>query len=201
MVKHNNTLPNQHFRKDWQRFVKCWFDQPAKKIKRRAKRAARAKKMAPRPVRSLRPKVRCPTLKYNTRVRQGRGFTIAELRKANIQPRYARTIGISVDLRRKNKSEEAMNANVKRLENYMSRLIIFPAPSKKKTQPKPEIAEGTTIEGVPMPVKQPQPKLDFMDIAAVPEGGAFATLRLARMNAKWKGRREKRARDAEEAAK
>ena len=27
-MKHNNQLPNAHFRKDWQRFVKTWFDQP-----------------------------------------------------------------------------------------------------------------------------------------------------------------------------
>ena len=28
MVKHNNIIPNQHFRKDWQRYVRTWFDQP-----------------------------------------------------------------------------------------------------------------------------------------------------------------------------
>lgn len=31
MVKHNNIVPNAHFHKDWQRRVKCFFDQPAKK--------------------------------------------------------------------------------------------------------------------------------------------------------------------------
>ena len=28
MVKHNNVIPNQHFKKDWQRYVKTWFNQP-----------------------------------------------------------------------------------------------------------------------------------------------------------------------------
>ena len=35
MVKHNNVIPNQHFKKKWQFYVKTWFNQPARK-KRRA---------------------------------------------------------------------------------------------------------------------------------------------------------------------
>lgn len=37
-------------------------------------------KFAPRPVDKLRPIVRCPTIKYNRRVRAGRGFSLAELK-------------------------------------------------------------------------------------------------------------------------
>ena len=37
--------------------------------------------MAPRPVDGLlRPAVRCPTIKYNTKLRAGRGFTLEELK-------------------------------------------------------------------------------------------------------------------------
>merc|ERR1719482_2526902 len=54
-MKHNNVIANQHFRKDWQRYVRTWFNQPAKKLRRRALRAAKAKKMMPRPLRRLRP--------------------------------------------------------------------------------------------------------------------------------------------------
>jgi large subunit ribosomal protein L13e len=43
MVKHNNQVPNQHFHKDWQRYVRTWFNQPAKKVARRAARLAKAK--------------------------------------------------------------------------------------------------------------------------------------------------------------
>ena len=57
MVKHNNIIPNQHFRKDWQQYVRTWFNQPAKKATRRAKRLAKAKLVAPRPLHSLRPVV------------------------------------------------------------------------------------------------------------------------------------------------
>ena len=77
----NNIVPNGHFHKDWQRFVKCWFNQPMKKAKRRKARETKARRIAPRPVAGpLRPVVRCPTLKYNTKVRAGKGFTLEELK-------------------------------------------------------------------------------------------------------------------------
>jgi hypothetical protein len=80
MVKHNNVIGNGHFKKDWQQRVKTWFNQPAQKAQRRQKRVAKAKQVAPRPLNSLRPAVRCPTIKYNRKVRAGRGFTAAELK-------------------------------------------------------------------------------------------------------------------------
>ena len=79
--KRNNMVPNGHFHKDWQRWVKTWFNQPARKIRRRNARVEKARKIAPRPVGGrLRPIVRCPTFKYNTKNRLGRGFTLEELR-------------------------------------------------------------------------------------------------------------------------
>lgn len=38
----------------------------------------------------------------------------------------ARTVGIAVDHRRKNRSVESFEANVQRLKEYQSRLIVFP---------------------------------------------------------------------------
>ena len=61
MVKHNNVVPNQHFKKQWQRRVKTWFNQPARKKRRRLARKAKAARMAPRPAQALRPVVHCPT--------------------------------------------------------------------------------------------------------------------------------------------
>lgn len=40
MVKHNNVVPNAHFKKHWQNYVKTWFNQPARKTRRRIGRAA-----------------------------------------------------------------------------------------------------------------------------------------------------------------
>lgn len=52
---------------------------------------------------------------------------------AGIHKKYARTIGISVDPRRRNKSTEALQANVQRLKEYRSKLILFP---RKPSAPK-----------------------------------------------------------------
>ena len=80
MPAHNNVLPNAHFRKHWQLRVRTWFDQPGAKKTRRRLRAEKAAKVAPRPVKSLRPLVRCPTVRYNHRLRFGRGFSLQELK-------------------------------------------------------------------------------------------------------------------------
>lgn len=45
---------------------------------------------------------------------------------AGIHKKVARTIGISVDPRRRNKSTESLQANVQRLKEYRSKLILFP---------------------------------------------------------------------------
>merc|ERR1712042_60903 len=112
-MKHNNVLPNAHFHKDWQNRVRTWFNQPGRKKRRRVARQKKALAIAPKPVAgSLRPVVRCPTFKYNTKVRMGRGFTLEELKAAGISAKRARTVGISVDHRRKNKSTESLQANV-----------------------------------------------------------------------------------------
>ena len=42
-MKSNNAIPHNHFHKDWQRYVKTWFDQPAKKAARRNARIAKVR--------------------------------------------------------------------------------------------------------------------------------------------------------------
>ena len=79
--KHNNMVHNNHFHKDWQRYVKTWFNQPGRKKRRRQARTKKALRVAPRPVAgALRPVVRCPTFRYNIKERAGRGFTLEELK-------------------------------------------------------------------------------------------------------------------------
>ena len=56
----------------------------------------------------LRPLIHAPTRKYNNKIRYGRGFTLQELKKAKLTPRFARTVGIAVDHRRQNTSEETL---------------------------------------------------------------------------------------------
>ena len=54
--------------------------QPARKKRRHAHRVSKARRVFPRPTNSLKPIVRCPTFRYNTRVRAGKGFSLEELR-------------------------------------------------------------------------------------------------------------------------
>lgn len=88
--------------------------------------------IAPRPTGGdLRPAVRCPTQRYNIRVRPGRGFTPVELKAAGWTVREARQLGVAVDLRRHNKSVEGLQANVQRLKEYRSKVrsdMLFSRP-------------------------------------------------------------------------
>jgi len=128
-------LVNNHFRKQWDWRIKTWFDQPSQKVARRKKREIKAKRIYPRPVAgNLRPLVHCPSNKYNMKVRFGRGFSLEELKKAGISHHTAKTIGISVDYRRRNTNADTLNANAQRLQFYKSKLILFPRkkiPKKK----------------------------------------------------------------------
>ena len=159
MVKHNSVIADNHFRKDWQRYVKTWFDQPAKKKARRVARATKAAKLNPRPVSILRPVVHGTTVKYNSRNRLGRGFTIEELKAAGIPKKTAHSIGVSVDHRRKNRSEEAFQVNVNRLKLYKSKLVIFPRKNAAKRLKKGDssleerkaVAQVTAKTVIPMP--------------------------------------------------
>eukprot|EP01106_Pelomyxa_sp_JSP_P014443 TRINITY_DN461_c0_g1_i4.p2 TRINITY_DN461_c0_g1~~TRINITY_DN461_c0_g1_i4.p2 ORF type:complete len:226 (+),score=70.89 TRINITY_DN461_c0_g1_i4:134-811(+) len=127
MVSHNNKILSPHFNKNWMRRVKCWFNQPMRHKRRRITRQKKAARIFPRPVSGLlRPIIRCSTVRYNMKLREGRGFTVAELKEAKISPKVARTIGIAVDFRRTNKSEESLRPNVERLKLYKSKLLLFP---------------------------------------------------------------------------
>ena len=70
--------------------------------------------------------VHAQTRKYNGKIRYGRGFTLNELKGAKLSARFARTVGIAVDHRRQTTNEEVYLANVKRLETYKTKLILFP---------------------------------------------------------------------------
>lgn len=200
-IKHNQQIPHNHFRKDWQRRVRVHFDQAGKKESRRIARRAKAVAVAPRPVDKLRPIVRCPTVKYNRRTRLGRGFTLAELKAAGIPKLYAPTIGIAVDARRQNLSEESLAANVERLKAYKARLIVFPRKSNKvkaADTPKDQQSGETTQSiraafGVEQAVAPGFSEIKKSDLPKAVEGGAYRALRKARSDARLVGVRQKRA--------
>ncbi|EDO41580.1 predicted protein [Nematostella vectensis] len=202
--KRNNIIPNGHFHKDWQRYVKTWFDQPGRKKRRRVARQTKAAKIAPRPVAgSLRPIVRCPTFKYNTKVRAGRGFTLDELKAAGIPRKVAPTIGIAVDHRRKNRSAESLQANVQRLKEYKSKLIVFPRKANKPKQGDSEaadLANAVQLQGPVMPIPQESVPIKARPITEDEKKfSVFKTMRIERANARLIGIREKRAKEKAEA--
>ena len=209
-IKHNNVLQRNHFRKDWQSRVKTWFDQPGKKLRRRRARVEKASKVAPRPVDKLRPVVHCPTAKYNMRVRAGRGFSLEELKAAKIPRKYAQTVGIAVDFRRQNRSEESISANAERLKQYISQLIFFPRQAgkfKKGDSDAATLAEAkqTRVSAV-VPISQPKPDTEARAITAEEkEGSRYHDLRMARSNSRLAGKRavaaKKAAEEAEQKAK
>jgi len=151
---HNNVLHRNHFRKDWQRRVRTWFDQPGRKLRRRNARVAKSAALGARPISLLRPAVRGQTVRYNTKLREGRGFTLAELKEAGVGRKEAKGLGIVVDHRRRNLSEEGKKLNVDRLVEYKSRLIVFP---RKASKPKKGDSTGddltapTTRVSIPLP--------------------------------------------------
>jgi len=204
-VKHNNIIVDEHFRKKWHDInklrtnVRTWFTQPARHKRRKDKRNAKAAKVFPRPVAGLlRPVVHAPTIKYNSKVRLGRGFTIEELKAAAIPLKLAPTIGISVDHRRHNKCLESLQANVARLKAYKAKLIIFP---KKKNSPKngDSVIEDNSIvdqvKGDIMPIKKEKPgAVEYVSVTDdMKSFNAYQKLRVERMNKKQVGPRKKAA--------
>jgi large subunit ribosomal protein L13e len=199
--KGNQLIPNGHFHKDWQRYVKTWFNQPARKIRRRENRIAKAARVAPRPITSLRPVVSCPTFKYNIKQRPGRGFSLEELKAAGFSKNQARTIGIAVDFRRRNKSVESLQLNSQRLKEYKSKMILFPLNSKKPKKGDAtveEISKATQLAGEVMPVKHVVKRQRAMPITdEMKNFKAFQAIRQARSYKRLHGARTKRAADAE----
>merc|ERR1711972_1220141 len=167
--------------------------------RRAAARQEKAAAIAPRPTGgALRPAVRCPTQRYNIRVRAGRGFTPDELKAAGWTVREARQLGVSVDVRRKNKSVEGLQANVQRLREYRSKLIVFPRKAgavKKGDASAEELSTATQV--AQLPVRQDYVFSAFDAPRAITEEekkhSVFQNIRMARANQKLAGGRQKRS--------
>lgn len=173
-----------------------------------------------RPTSLLRPAVRCQTVRYNRRVRSGRGFTAAELAAAGIRRKEALTLGIPYDHRRRNKSEEGVSLNTERLLAYKERLIVFPKNPKKPAKADSSVGSSAFFPRYPHCSTDPPSSQDLtasttQDLSSVfplPSGvkpeapraitaaelefGAFRALRQARTHQRqagvWKVRKQKK---------
>lgn len=127
------------------------------------------------------------------------------MQAAGIPRLYAPTIGISVDARRQNLSEEGLAANVERLKSYKARLIVFPKrnnKAKKADTPAGERSGETTQSikgafGLEDVVASGFSEIKKSDIPKTT--GAYKALRKARSDAKLVGVREKRVKDKADA--
>ena len=209
MVKHNNVLANVHLRKHYQRFVRTWFNQPARKLRRSNTRKDKATSVFPRPVEKLRPVVHSLTRKYNSKTRYGRGFTLQEVKAAGLTRKFARTVGIAVDHRRQNTSEEGLQLNVQRLENYKSKMILFPRREGKYK--KGEIVDSTEEKLKSADVNKQniskhvvaRPSLKLREKPSkiskeLTDAKVYRKLRQLQVNKNYKGKRELRAKEEAE---
>lgn len=174
-------------------------------------REKKAKEIFPRPVSgSLRPAVQCPTQRYNFKQRLGRGFTLEELKAAGVPKKLAPTIGICVDHRRKNRSENSLATNVERLKAYMANLILFPRKNSKPKHgdaDKATLAAATQFKGKIQPLeKKNTGKVEMVTVTdEMKSFKAYQKLRTEMMNVWQVGPRikklEEEAKKAEEDAK
>jgi len=196
MVKHNNVVPNIHCHKKYAQSsrgplkVRLTLNQAGKKKSRRMARAAKAAKLAPRPVQALRPAVHCPTQRYNTKVRLGRGFTLEEVKAAGMTAAYARTVGIAVDHRRRNKSAESLALNVARLEEYKSKLVVFPknrANVKSGDSSMADCLAVPQLSGALLPLVKATAGIVMGDVSEHKDYKAYTTMRVASNETKVAG--------------
>merc|ERR1712048_526924 len=123
-----------------------------------------------------------------------------ELKEAKIPKKLARTIGIAVDHRRRNRCTESLQENVNRLKMYMSKLLIFPRKSGKKgikkgDTPKSElqnVAQNTLKEIIPVP--KPELRVKARAITSEEkEKSAYKVLKKARTDQKYDGAKRMKA--------
>lgn len=175
-MKGNMPIPNQNSKKDIQKKPRVLFNVALKKEKKMKIKQEKIKKMWPRPSEGpLKPIVRCPTNRYNMKTKLGRGFTVDELKAADIDPKKARRMGISVDLRRTNKSLETFEVNKERLLSYMSRFVKLTRKDLKTLKNK-ERDNRLVINPKKMDVDQQQREVT----AAEKEFNAYLTLKKLR---------------------
>eukprot|EP00536_Pseudo-nitzschia_multiseries_P013782 jgi/Psemu1/310273/fgenesh1_kg.614_\ len=188
MVKHNNVVPNIHCHKKWADSsrgplkIRLSLNQAPQKKARRLARAKKAAAAFPAPVQKLRPIVQCQTQKYSAKQKLGKGFTLEELKAAGLNAKYARTIGIAVDHRRVNKSEESLELNTQRLKTYLAGLVILK---------KGEDASGMSqFKGTIQPIDNSKGEIEMADVTdELKSFKAYTTMRVAKKETKVAGQR------------
>lgn len=142
----------------------------------------------------------CPTIKYASKVRPGKGFTLEELKEAGISRKQALSVGIAVDFRRTNKSVESLQANVHRLKAYKAKLVVFPRKSVNKPKhgdsAPEETANAVQHTGPIFPIARTTVKsMTAVITEEMKATSVYAQLRVARADARIVGKQAKRLAD------
>merc|ERR1719319_288480 len=118
--------------------------------------------------------------------------SVLEIQGAGLKVRYARTIGIAVDLRRRNRSQEGLARNVQRLKKYMASLVLFPLKPKgaelrdkekmitylvQECQAKIRMAKKWVFEEKAYPYRHRKKIAETVKLADVPDYNAWGTMK------------------------
>lgn len=119
------------------------------------------------------------------KIREGKGFSVAEIQKAGLDIANARKIGIAVDRRRINKSQDSIDRNVERLQKYLKRVEVFGKDIKRNTERSKVVLEKE------FHIATPKPTIQLGNVADVPKDDkdVYKTLHALRIQ-RLKQRRE-----------
>lgn len=106
---------------------------------------------------------------------------------------YARTVGIAVDSRRTNRSVESLNLNIARLNEYKSKLVVFPKRRgivKAGDSSKDETKAATQFVGAVLPLEKKSGEIVMEEVTdEMKDFKAVTTLRVARQETRVAGYR------------
>ena len=137
------------------------------------------------------------------------GFTLAEIKAAGLGVRFARSIGIAVDHRRKNRNQESLELNKARLQNYINKLVLYPRNDKhpvtkaktgilNDTPKQNQMVNNSAKVNVLPPLVKRVKAVSQIQLDQLKKGNAYRTLRQEWANQRNEGRRLKREKEAAE---
>ena len=144
-------------------------------------------------------------------LKHNEGFTLAEVKAAGLGVRFARSIGISVDHRRKNRNQESLELNKARLQNYINKLVLYPRNDKKPvtkakaktgilndTPKEAQIVDNSAKVNVLPPLAKRVKAVSQIQLDQMKKVGVYRTLRQEWANQRNEGRRLKKEKEAAE---
>merc|ERR1711977_387439 len=178
-----------HFKKKWHLLVRTWFKQKTRKIRRRKARSDRTKATYVDPyILKFRPIMWGQTNKYRARKILGRGFTLEEMNFVGIKVNLVPSIGLVIDKRRKNRSQDFINENVSHIKDHMSKLDFISFKCTEHTENcSTNIQNINHEEKNNMKIKIASYCVDQKKLEKLRKSNPYSSLRLERMKSRMEG--------------